>query len=202
MPILRKIENRRSRMIFVLATQTGLKYPVLCSLKVSDLMWPSGVPVECLAIRMRRNTKRHPYMRFALENVVRTAVKMYSGDWDLKQPDQFAFRRSPRRDKHISVRHTVREIQAGIEAVTDDPALTPASAQEYFRVCVSGRLQDDAYLRRVALGVRLPLDGPQWREVGEPAVFAAQRTAGQWLQLDEMHLFWEETKVKIRRNEL
>lgn len=202
MPILRKIKSRRARMIFTLAMQTGLKYPTLCRLRVGDLLLPDFRPVEVLAVRTRRNTKRHPFMRFALENVVQFAVKMYMSDFDPKQDDCFAFRRTAKRDKPISVRQTVREIEVAMKEVCADEGITPASAQEFFRVCVSGRLAKDTYLRRAALGLRLPKDGPQWREVHEPAMFAAQRVAGQWLNLSEMFLFWEERKPVKRKGTL
>lgn len=189
--ILVALPSPRSRIAFVLALQTGLKYSTLLKLQYEDLYLPNGVVSEVLLSKPRRATKRHPYCRYGLTPWVRTAVHTYCVAHTVTRPGAFLFAARPQRNVPVTARHLLREIKTGLQALDPETNFEPKCVQAFYRAQMLTFLEGDKYLWRVACGLRLPKDGPEWKTVQELKIFAAQARVVEKLCSFEFWMFWQ-----------
>lgn len=199
--VLKQIKSPRARAAFLLALQTGLKYSVILKLTYEDVYFPNGVFVDVLAIRPRRATKRHPYTRYHLSHWVRTALHTYCVAHTVSSEGRFLFARRPQRNVPVTARHLLRQISDGLHAALPDADLEPTCAQKVYRERMLAALDGDKYLWRVACGLRLPKDGPQWKSIHEPRIFGAQEKLLHTFTQEDFWMFWSSLDGGMRRKE-
>lgn len=181
-PFLAALPSCRACMASILALATGLNWEVLSCLKIEDVYLPNGDPVECLAVKGRRSTRRHPFFRYSLSGPLRKTLVLYQASGPVMKMGASLFPSRPGRTDACTVRTLHRDVRVSLRACGLADECSPISLQKHYQEAMRAAFPDNIYLRRVACGKRLPRDSKAWKDEGQILVWHHQDLAClEWL---------------------